>query len=210
MDTCIHITESLHCSATTITILFMCYTLVQKKKKKFKEKKSPSTWNYHNIVHGLYLSAKKKFSKREKQKSLQYQVQIWVSHLSSCDTRVHVLATTHILSRHQTSLQHQAKIQGHEYELGRAAIVQPNSLTERKWTGNFYPWTLEKTTLGNIWLKVLERNQKNINSYSCHLLVSCQYADWISSISCPEDLVYALQEGVTNFLPGRHQKTGGI
>ena len=146
------------------------------------------TWNYHNIVHGLYPSAKKnlkrekkkslylklsqhlswaipqckkKFRKREKKKSLQYQVQIWVSHLSSCDPRVHVLATTHILSRHQASLQHWAKIQGHEYGPVRAAIVQPNSLTKRKWTENFYPWTLEKITLGKVWLRGLKFWKEN-------------------------------------------------
>ena len=79
-------------------------------------------------VHGLYPSAKRKvykrkkkkvpqpelsqhcswaipqckikFRKKKKKKSLQYHVRIWVSHLSSCDPRVHVLATTHILSRH--------------------------------------------------------------------------------------------------------------
>ena len=119
------------------------------------------TWNYHNIVHGLYPSAKKSLERGEKKKSLQYQVQIWVSHLSSCDPRVHVLATTHSLSRHQASLQHWAKIQGHEYGPVRAAIVQPNSLTKRKWAETFYPWTLEKITLGKVWLRGLKFWKEN-------------------------------------------------
>lgn len=58
-------------------------------------------------------------------------------------------------------------------------------------------------------LKFWKETQKNIYA-SCRLLVSHYMRNVILSTSPPEDLVYALQEGVTNFYLEGHQKTGGI
>ena len=65
MDTCIQITESLHCSPATSTILFMGYTLVQKKKKSLKRKKVPPPETITTLFMG-YTSVQKKVQQERK------------------------------------------------------------------------------------------------------------------------------------------------
>ena len=160
------------------------------------------TWNYHNIVHGLYPSAKKKL-KREKKKSLYLKLSqhlSWaipqckkkfrkrgkkeVTTVSSADLGFpsKLLWSQSPCSCHHT---HPIKTSGQFATLGKnsgtwiwtskSSYSSAKQFNKEKMDRKFLSMDTGKNNFGEsmvTWFKVLERKQNNIYSYSCHLLVS--------------------------------------